>query len=131
VFELIAEPNTEPFDLKPAKLRDTPHHHQMLTGMAVGLARDHGLKVNEQRAAEQLKTAITVRQPDRESSYLAVARAGKPMADSLLLISLAARKYQADPLTNALAHVVACLQSQDGLVAIAHRASAHPIQHVH
>jgi ankyrin repeat protein len=145
VFELIAEPDTEPFDLKPAKVRDTHHegdlresiekaiallqtssdeyfrksgctgcHHQMLTGMAVGLARDHGLKANEQRAAEQLKTAITVRQPDRESSYLAVARGGAPMADSLLLISLAARKYQADPLTNALAHIVASMQSQDG-----------------
>ncbi len=31
---------------------------------------------------------------------------GAPMADSLLLMSLAAQKYQADPLTNALAHIV-------------------------
>jgi squalene cyclase len=36
------------------------------------------------------------------------------MADSLLLMSLATQKYQADPLTNALAHIVASMQSQDG-----------------
>lgn len=145
VIGLIAQAGGEEFDLKPAKLLDTPHepdlrrsvekaidllqtssheyfrksgcvgcHHQMLTGLAIGLARDHGIKVNEPRAAEQLKTAVTVRLPDRESSYLSVARGGAPMADSLLLMSLAAQKYPSDSVTNALAHGVAAMQSQDG-----------------
>ena len=162
VFGLIAEPGAEPFDLKPAKLRDTPHegdlrqsiekaiallqtssdeyfrksgcmgcHHQMLTGMAVGLARDHGLKVNQQRAAEQLKTGITVRQPDRESSYLAAARGEACDGRFTAAHEPWIPEIPGGP-TDEFAGAHCCVHAiSRRLVEIAHRASAHPIQHLH
>ena len=76
-------------------------HHQMLTGMAVGLARDRGFKLNEPLAKEQVKAGVTVRMPEREASLQGIARGGAPMSESLLLVSLAAQAYPADSLTAA------------------------------
>jgi hypothetical protein len=89
-------------------------HHQMLTGMAVGLARDRGLKVDQELATQQLREAITVRMPDREGLLQGLSRGGAPTGDSLLLVSLAAQGYPADALTTALTHVIAGMQMEDG-----------------
>jgi ankyrin repeat protein len=89
-------------------------HHQMLTGMAVGLARDRGFKLNEQLAKEQVQAEVTVRMPQRETSLQGLAGGGDPMSGSLLLVSLAAQAYPADSLTTALTHLVAGLQLEDG-----------------
>lgn len=89
-------------------------HHQMLTGMAVGLARDRGLKVNQELATQQLREVITVRMPDREGLLQGLSRGGAPTGDSLLLVSLAAQGYPADALTTALTHVIAGMQMEDG-----------------
>jgi ankyrin repeat protein len=89
-------------------------HHQMLTGMAVGLARQRGLQVSERIAQEQLKTQILVKTPEREALLLGMPIGGAPMADSLLLVSLAAQAYPADTFTAALTHFLAGFQSEDG-----------------
>lgn len=89
-------------------------HHQMLTGMAVGLARDRGFKLNEQLAKEQVQAEVTVRMPQRETSLQGIAGGGDPMFGSLLLVSLAAQAYPADSLTAASTHKLASMQSDDG-----------------
>lgn len=89
-------------------------HHQMLTGMAVGLARDRGLKVNQELAIQQLREVIAVRTPDREGLLQGLSRGGAPMGDSLLLLSVAAQGYPADALTTALTHAIAGMQMEDG-----------------
>jgi hypothetical protein len=89
-------------------------HHQMLTGMAVGLARERGFKLNEQLAREQVRAEILVRMPGRETSLQGLAGGGDPMFASLLLVSLAAQAYPADSLTAASTHKLASMQSDDG-----------------
>jgi hypothetical protein len=89
-------------------------HHQMLTGMAVGLARDRGFKLNEALAKEQVQAEVSVRMPEREALLQGIPRGGAPMSESLLLVSLAAQAYPADSLTTALTHLVAGLQLEDG-----------------
>lgn len=92
----------------------TSCHHQMLSGMLAGAARDRGLKVDEKLAEEQLKAAITVYRPLRELTLQRVVQGGVPMTNSLFLISVAAHKYPADTLTDALVHDVAGLQRVNG-----------------
>ena len=55
-------------------------HHQMLTGMAVGLARERGLKLNEPLAKEQVKAVATVRLSEREGLLQGLSRGGAPMS---------------------------------------------------
>ncbi|MGH9628843.1 MAG: ankyrin repeat domain-containing protein, partial [Bryobacteraceae bacterium] len=89
-------------------------HHQPLTSMAAALARDRGVKINEQLAKERVRAMLTVRAPEREGSLQAITPGGAPMRDTLTLIGLAAERHPADPVTAAAAHLIAGMQSQDG-----------------
>jgi hypothetical protein len=74
-------------------------HHQMLTGMAVGLARHRGLKVDETLAREQVRTGVTALLAEREGLLQGLPLGGAPMSDSLGLVSLAEQDYPADSFT--------------------------------
>jgi ankyrin repeat protein len=89
-------------------------HHQMLSGILVGAARDRGLPVDEKLAQEQLKAASTVLRPVQELTLQRVVQGGVPMTNTLFLVSLAAQKYPADSLTDALVHDIAGMQRMDG-----------------
>jgi hypothetical protein len=89
-------------------------HHQMLTGMALGLARNRGLQFNDLLAKEQVKAQISVRMPEREVLLQAIPAGGAPMSVSLMLVSLAAEDYPADGFTAAVTHFLAGCQSEDG-----------------
>jgi ankyrin repeat protein len=89
-------------------------HHQMLSGILVGAARDRGLKVNEKLAEEQLTAAITVYRPLRELTLQRVVQGGVPMVNTLFLMALGAQRYPADALTDALVHDIAGMQRVDG-----------------
>jgi ankyrin repeat protein len=89
-------------------------HHQMLTGMAVGLARHRGLKVDETLAREQVRTGVTALLAEREGLLQGLPLGGAPMSDSLGLVSLAEQDYPADSFTAALTHFLAGFQSADG-----------------
>jgi ankyrin repeat protein len=89
-------------------------HHQMLTGMAVGLARHRGLKVDESLAKEQIRTEVTALLAEREGLLQGVPVGGAPMSDSLVLVSLAEQDYPADSFSAALTHFLAGYQSADG-----------------
>lgn len=89
-------------------------HHQILTGMAVGVARDRGIKVNETLVQEQLRTTQSVRAADREGLAQGFSRGGAPMTDSALLVSWGAQHHRPDRLTTAMAHSLGSMQSADG-----------------
>ena len=89
-------------------------HHQMMTGLLVGQARKLGLKFDDALAQEQLKTAVTVSQPSRESTLQRIPGGGAPLVVSLFLASLAAQGYAADAFTDALVHEIAGSQRLDG-----------------
>ena len=89
-------------------------HHQMLTGIAVGLARERGWKVDEPAAIEQLRAQVAVRKPELEALLQGVNIGGAPMAEALLLTSFAAQDYPVDSFTVPLAHFVAESQGMDG-----------------
>ncbi len=89
-------------------------HHQMLTGLAVAVARDKGIAVNEKLAQEQLKTVTTLMNANRESLLQRVHSGGAPMTHSLTLISMAAQKHPSDETTDAAVHNIAGDQGPDG-----------------
>jgi hypothetical protein len=86
----------------------------MLTGMAVGLARQRGLKFSDPIAQEQLKSQILVVSPVREAFLQGIPAGGAPMSVSLLLVSLSAQGYPPDQFTASLTHFLANFQSDDG-----------------
>jgi hypothetical protein len=89
-------------------------HHQLLSGVLAGAARERGLRIDETLAQEQLKAAVAVYRPTQELILQRVAQGGAPMSNSLFLVSLAAQNYPADALADALVHDVAGLQRMDG-----------------
>ena len=89
-------------------------HHQMLTLMAAGEARERGIGRDEKLTADILNVAVTVTKPSRELLLQRFHVGGAPMTHSLFLVALAAQKYPADDLTDALAHDIAGQQHTDG-----------------
>lgn len=89
-------------------------HHHMLTGMLIGIARERGFRIDEKAAAQQIKTTVARRLSDREPTLVGRNKGGYPMLDSLFLVSLAARKYPADALTDADVHSLMAAQREDG-----------------
>lgn len=89
-------------------------HHQILSGILAGAARDRGLRVDGKLAEEQLKAGVIVLQPRRESLLQRVPQGGAPLANAIFLVALGAQKYPPDALTDALVHDLAGLQRVDG-----------------
>ena len=89
-------------------------HHQLLTALLLGAAREHGLPAGEAFAAVQLKTLIAIKQPLREQLFQRVSQGISPIETSLFLIALASLGHTPDVLTDALCHDLAGTQRLDG-----------------
>lgn len=89
-------------------------HHNMLTGMLVGIANERGFHVDGKAAAQQVKMLVSRRLSDREPTLLGRNKGGYPMIDNLFLVSLAMQKYPADALTDADVHSLLASQHADG-----------------
>ncbi len=89
-------------------------HHQMFSGLLSAAATNLGIEHTANLAAKQLATAIAVTQAQRETSLQRSPGGGAPFTNSLFLISLAAQSVIPSPLTDALVHDIAGMQSLDG-----------------
>ena len=90
-------------------------HNQSLPAMAVGLARERGLSVNEQIARQTLKATLAVLGPHRQNLLQAINTVpDSPEVSSYAILGMAAEKYPADSLTDALVHDLAQKQRGDG-----------------
>lgn len=90
-------------------------HHQSLPQMAFGIARTHGLRVDEPAARQQVDATIAVLKGVYEEALQNRDRIpDPPIAVSYTLLGLAASSYQRDEITDAMAHVVAAWQGADG-----------------
>ena len=90
-------------------------HHQSLVQIALGVARAHGVGVDETAARQQVEATMKVlsgvsaqalRNRDRIPDV--------PIAVSYALLGLSAERRQADATTAAMASVIAAWQSDDG-----------------
>jgi len=90
-------------------------HHQSLVQMALGVARAHGLGVDETAARQQVDVTMKVL-----SGVSAQALRNRdripdpPIAVSYALLGLSAERHEADATTDAMAGVVAAWQRDDG-----------------
>lgn len=89
-------------------------HHQMLSGILAAAAQERGLPVNGKLAGEQLRLAVTVTAPARESHLQRVGMGGAPMTSALFLVALAAQNHAPDALTDAMVHDILGLQRLGG-----------------
>jgi ankyrin repeat protein len=90
-------------------------HHQSVPAMAVSLARRKGFVVNEEIARQQMKAHVAVFGPHRENLLQHINSVPiTPEVGSYALVGMAAEKYPADPLTDALVHDIAQKQRRDG-----------------
>jgi hypothetical protein len=90
-------------------------HHQSLPQMAFGIARTRGVQVDEPAASRQADAAITQLKAVSEQALKNRDRIpDPPISVSYALLGLAAGNHQADEITDAMAHVIAAWQSQDG-----------------
>jgi len=90
-------------------------HHQSLPQMALGVARTRGLRVEEPAARQQADATIAVLKGVYEEALKNRDRIpDPPIAVSYTLLGLAASHYARDEITDAMAHVVAAWQADDG-----------------
>lgn len=90
-------------------------HHQSIPAMAVGAARERGITVDEQMAAHQVKATVALFSSHREMLLLANSGVPEPTTvSSYALLGLAAEKYPADRLTDAMVCDLALRQRADG-----------------
>jgi ankyrin repeat protein len=90
-------------------------HNQSIPAMAVSLARQKGFAVNEQIARQQLMATAAVLGPHRENLLQHIGSVPvTPEVASYALVGMAAEKYPADRLTDALVHDLAQKQRRDG-----------------
>jgi hypothetical protein len=89
-------------------------HHQSVVAMAVGLARTHGLAVNEDVAARERAQVLGVFARNREAILQ-----GSGVTDFLVpayaLVGLAAERQKPNDTTDALVQYLVLKQSKDGL----------------
>ncbi len=90
-------------------------HNQSLPAMALGLARERGFAVDDRVARQQLKANLAVFGPHRDNLLQAVNTVpATPEVSSYALLGMAAEKYPADQVTDALVHDLAQKQRPDG-----------------
>jgi N-acyl-D-amino-acid deacylase len=91
-------------------------HHQSLPQMALGIARDRGLVVDEEAAKAQVETVLAPLKAVLEEALRNRDRIpDPPIGISYALLGLAAERYQPDDVTAGLARVVASWQTGDGV----------------
>lgn len=100
----------------------TSCHHQSIPAMAVSIARQRGLRVDEKIAREQLGATARFAGFIRERSLQGFAVGGTADTVAYTLVGMAAEKYPADSITDALVQYIRRLQARDGRWrAVAHR----------
>jgi ankyrin repeat protein len=88
-------------------------HHQSLPAMAIGLARQRGLRTDAKLEREQAAETLKVLAPNRER-YLQGIGVVDPLDPGYWLAGLAAARQTADETTDALVHYLTLKQSPDG-----------------
>jgi ankyrin repeat protein len=88
-------------------------HHQSLPAMAIGLARDRGLRTDVKLEREQAAETLKVLAPNRER-YLQGIGVVDPLDPGYFLAGLAAAGQPADETIDALVHYLTLKQSPDG-----------------
>ena len=97
-------------------------HHQLVTSMAIGLAREKGIPVDEAIASRQTKTAQVVLEANRAGYLLGRAIPGGQDAASYILAGLADEGFPPNEATDTIAVYLLRQQSGDGSWrALAHR----------
>lgn len=90
-------------------------HNQSLPAMAISLSRERGFTVDESVARQQLKVTAAVFGPHRENLLQAVNSVpAATEVSSYALLGMAAEKYPADGITDAMVHDLAQKQKADG-----------------
>jgi hypothetical protein len=90
-------------------------HHQSLPQMALGIARERGIGVDETAARQQVDVTIKMLKSVSEQALRNRDRIpDPPIGVSYALLGLAAEHYKADGTTEAMASVIAAWQSDDG-----------------
>lgn len=90
-------------------------HHQSLPQMSFAIARTRGVAGDPQTAQQQVDAVIAVFKPLREAMEKGTEAIPDPeLSVSYSLLGLAAQSYPADPITAAMAHLVATRQKSDG-----------------
>jgi hypothetical protein len=89
-------------------------HHQLLTGILIGAARDRGISLNETLASEQRTALVRIKQRTRDQLLERLVLGVSPIENALGLVSLSAQEYAADSTTDALWHDIAGLQKVEG-----------------
>ena len=93
-------------------------HNNSMAAMAVGAARAHGFRIDEQTAAAQVKVNVLALEKSRQTLYQGFnAPVGDNFGDFLLgyvLVGLNAEHYQPDLNTDAVAFYLLSRQSPDG-----------------
>ncbi len=89
-------------------------HHNVLPAMATATAREHGFKVDDRIAREQLKKMLSWLEAGREKMLQGVGIPGDATTASYALLGLAADKYPADNNTDAMVHYLLGKQASDG-----------------
>jgi ankyrin repeat protein/mono/diheme cytochrome c family protein len=89
-------------------------HNNNLTAMAVAVARQQGLKVDEAIAASQKEKIVAYMEGFREGALQGSVSAGGSHAMAYNLLGLAAENWLADPVTDAMAQYIKNQQRSDG-----------------
>jgi hypothetical protein len=93
----------------------TSCHNQSLPQMAWSMARERGLKVDEDIAQNQVKAIVAMFKPMQEGLAAGKVRLpNPPVSVSYSLLGMAAEGYKPDALTDVTANVVAREQRPDG-----------------
>ena len=90
-------------------------HHQSLPQMALGIARAHGLPVDEAVARPQVDATVSVLKRVHEEAVRNRDRIPDvPISVSYALLGLSAAHYKADVITDAMVQAIAAWQGSDG-----------------
>ena len=93
----------------------TSCHHQSLPQMAIGIARERGLPVDEELSKQQIKAVIAMFKPMRELMLQGTEKIPDPaISVSYALVGLAAEGQTSDPTIDAMTHLVSTRQLPDG-----------------
>jgi hypothetical protein len=89
-------------------------HHQLVTSMAIGLAREKGLRVNEELASTQRKTAEIVLKANRAGYLQGRSLPGGHDTTSYILAGLADEGFPPNEATDVMAVYLMRQQAADG-----------------
>jgi hypothetical protein len=89
-------------------------HHNVLPAMAVAVARERGIKVDDQIARENNAAVLKKVEAAREKLLCGIGIPGDATTVSYILMGLAAARQPANPDTDAMVHYLLGKQSQDG-----------------